>query len=347
MANDLSNQEQTMILVGDVNLRNVTDPQLPFAHVQTHLDNADMRFANCEGCYSDPTVEIPYKTGWFHPDRAAVEGLSVAGFDAVGCANNVHYGADAVLESLANLDRLDIAHSGAGRNREEAHKPAIVEKDGTRFGFLAYTSVFWPVGAQATAEQPGVATIQGHTAYRAPGRIHEMPGAPAIVETWPDKKELADMQTSVQTLRTRVDVLVVSCHWGVSGSEEIVEYQQLIGRAAIDAGADIIIGHHPHVPQGIEVYNNRPIFYSLGNFMFGWEKMKARHPEGLMVQASIKDRRVTQVSVLPIYRNEQGQPRLVSTESSEGMTIVQTVARLSRSFNTELKVEPNKIIVLA
>ena len=84
-----------------------------------------------------------------------------------------------------------------------------------------------------------------------------MPGAPAIVETWPDKKELKDMQASVQTLRNEVDVLVVSCHWGVSGSEEIVDYQQMIGHAAIDAGADIVIGHHPHVPQGIEVYKDR------------------------------------------------------------------------------------------
>ena len=335
-----------MILVGDVNLRNVTNSQLPFAHVQTHLDGADLRFANCEGCYSDPTVEIPYKTGWFHPNRAAVEGLSVAGFDAVGCANNVHYGADAVLESLSHLDRLGITHTGAGKNREEARKPALVEKDGTHFGFLSYTSVFWPIGAAATDNQPGVATILGHTAYRAPRRIHEMPGAPAIVDTWPDKKELADMQASVAELRKQVDILVVSCHWGVSGSEETVDYQQMIGHAAIDAGADIIIGHHPHVPQGVEVYKNRAIFYSLGNFMFGWEKMKASHPEGLMVQAAIKDRKLTQVSVLPIYRNEQGQPQVVSTESPEGKSIVQTAVRLSRSFNTELEIEEDKIIVI-
>ena len=157
MPNDT--KKQTMILVGDINLRNVTDPNLPFALVQTHLDSADLRFANCEGCYSDPTVEIPYKTGWFHPDRSAVEGFAVAGFDAVGCANNVHYGAEAVLESLSHLDRLGLAHTGAGKNREEARKPAIVEKDGTRFGFLSYTSVFWPVGAAATDTQPGVATI--------------------------------------------------------------------------------------------------------------------------------------------------------------------------------------------
>ncbi len=168
---DLDGDAFSVILVGDINLRNITDPSLPFAKVQKVLDEASLRFGNCEGCYADPSVEIPYKPGWFHADRSAIKGLVVAGFDVVGCANNVHYGADAILESLGHLDQHGIAHTGAGKDRESARAPAVLERNGTRFGFLAYTSVFWPVGHAAGPEQPGVATIKAHTAYRPLPRI--------------------------------------------------------------------------------------------------------------------------------------------------------------------------------
>ena len=333
------------ILVGDVNLRNVKDPHLPFALVQDALDGSDVCFANCEGCYSDPSVEIPYKSGWLHPDRAAVEGLACAGFDAVGCANNVHYGSEAILESLSHLDRLGIAHTGAGDSWGSARRPAIVETRGTRFGFLAYTSVFWPVGHAAGPEQAGVATIRAHTAYRPHHRVLEMPGAPAIVETWPDARELADMESDVRALRASVDILLVSCHWGVSGSHETVDYQRAVGRAAIDARADLVVGHHPHVPQGVEIYKERVIFYSLGNFMFGWEKMKAQHPEGLMVHGAVRAGKLAKVSAVPICRNAMGQPQIVSTGGREGKRIIQTVGALSASMGTELTVHEQEAVV--
>ena len=335
----------SVILVGDTNLRNVADPNVPFARVQEVFDAADLRFANCEGCYADPAVEIPYKIGWFHPDRSAVEGLAVAGLDAVGCANNVHYGADAILESLGHLDRHGIAHTGAGKDRASARQPVELEQSGVRFGFLAYTSVFWPVGHAAGPDQPGVATIKGHTAYQPHPRIPEMPGGPAIVVTWPDEEELREMQEDVKALRERVDLLVLSCHWGVSGSQERIDYQTAIGHAAIDAGADLVIGHHPHVPQGIEVYNGRVIFYSLGNFIFGWERMAARRRDGLLVHCAVQEKALTKVSFAPVWRNEKGQPELASPESPEGREIVHTVEELSRPLKTALSVEGEEIVV--
>jgi len=341
----LNDNTLSVILVGDVNLRNVTDPNLPFALVQDTFDNADLRFANCEGCYADPNVEIPYKRGWFHADRSASEGLGIAGFDAMGCANNVHFGAEAVLESLSHLDRLGIAHAGAGKDRKTARTPAIVECRGVRFGLLSYTSVFWPTGHAAETDQPGVATIKGHTAYQPGTRALEMPGADPIIHSWPDKKELAEMQEDVRALRTQVDILILSCHWGVSGSQTLADYQTTIGHAAIDAGADLVFGHHPHVPQGVEVYKNKAIFYSLGNFMFGWEKMKARHPEGLLIHCAIKEKRLSKVSFAPIWRNDKGQPQLVSIESQEGGPIVETIDALSKPLGTSFKITRNEVIV--
>ena len=334
----------SVILVGDVNLRKVTDPNAPFAQVQEVFDEADLQFGNCEGCFSDPTVEIPYKPGWFHPHRSTVKGLAVAGFDGVGCANNVHYGADAILESLGHLDQHGIAHTGAGEDREAARRPVVLERKGIQFGFLAYTSVFWPVGHAAGPGQPGVATIKGYTAYQPHPRVLEMPGAPAIVVSWPDEEELGAMQEDVKALRERVDVLVVSCHWGISGSPELADYQRTIGRAAIDAGADLVIGHHPHVPQGVEVYNGRAIFYSLGNFIFGWEQMTGRR-DGLLVHGVVREKRLAKISLAPVWRNENGQPQLVSPECAEGQHVIRTVEELSTSLGTKLEVENEEIVV--
>jgi len=334
----------SVILVGDVNLRNAKDPRAPFALVQEAFDGADLRFGNCEGCFADPAVEIPYKPGWFHQDRSTVQALSVAGFDAVGCANNVHYGAEAILESLGHLDRLGILHAGAGADREAARCPAVLERKGTRFGFLSYTSVFWPIGHVAGPGQPGVATIKGHTAYRPHPRIPEMPGAPAITLSWPDEAELKAMQEDIKALRGRVDILTVSCHWGVSGNQDLAAYQVAVGHAAIDAGADLVIGHHPHVPQGVEVYSGRAIFYSLGNFIFGWERMGGRR-DGLLVHAAVRERRLTKVSLAPVWRDEKGRPQLVSPKGSEGQGVVRTIEELSRPLKTRLSIEGEEAVV--
>ena len=343
----LDNNTLSVILVGDVNLRNVTDPNLPFALVQDTFDAADVRFANCESCYADPTVEIPYKRGWFHANRSAAEGLGVAGFDAMGCANNVNFGAEAILESLSHLDRLGIAHAGAGKNRKAARTPAIVENQGVRFGLLSYTSVFWPTGHAAEAGQPGVATIKGHTAYQPGPRALEMPGADPIIHSWPDAEALAAMQEDIQALRSQVDILILSCHWGISGSQQIADYQTAIGHAAIDVGADLVFGHHPHVPQGVEVYKNKAIFYSLGNFMFGWGKRKASNPEGLLIHCAVKEKMLTKVSFAPILRNEKGQPQIVSTESQEGAPIVENIGVLSKPLGTSFEITPHEVIVCA
>lgn len=335
----------SLLLVGDVNLRNVDDPRDLFSKMQKTFDDADVRFANCEGAYSEPTVELSYKQGWFHPASTCVEGLSVAGFDAVGCANNVTFGADAILESLGHLDRLGIAHTGAGRDIVEARRPAIVERDGTRFGFLAYTSVFWPAGQAAKPGQPGVATIKAHSAYHPHRRALEMPGAPPDVITWPTKKELAAARADIESLRSSVDVLVMSFHWGISGSSETVTYQHDIAHAAIDAGADIVIGHHPHVIQGVEVYAGKPIFYSLGNFVFGWEKMAHRHPDGLLVLATIASGAVSEVSLHPVCRDERGQPRLPSSDTAEWQGVANTVTSLSLPWETRFRSHEDALIV--
>ena len=320
-----------MLLTGDINLTNVTDPAKPFALVADTLHAEDVVFGNLEGCLSDAVDPYHYmsKAGWRNAGTAGAPALRLGGFDAVGCANNVTFGREAILESLAVLDELGVPHTGAGHDLTSARRPVVLERDGTRYGFLQYTSVFWPIGHQASdarrsegfdlfdkqydsgaglpdAPLPheaavGVATIKAHTAYLPNPRTGEMPGGPATTLTWPDPEYLAAFQEDVSALRERVDVLVTSHHWGISGSDDTQQYQVDVAHAAVDAGADLVIGHGPHVIQPIEVYKGKAVFYSLGNFHFGWEHMFGGWV-GLAVKADVRDGEISSVRCVPVSR---------------------------------------------
>lgn len=158
--------DQTLVLTGDMNFKGVTDPTVVFARIADVTRSADILFGNLECCFHDvPGHDSGEREGFYAPLIAA-EALTLAGFDAVGTANNVTYGEAAILASLARLDELGIAHTGAGRNRAAACRPAIVRKDDMTYGFVQRTSAYWPKNQEATSTAPGVAVFKGHTAYR-------------------------------------------------------------------------------------------------------------------------------------------------------------------------------------
>ncbi|MGZ5137368.1 MAG: CapA family protein, partial [Burkholderiales bacterium] len=115
----------TLMLTGDVNLMNVTDPEAPFVRVQRVLQQANIRFANLECCFYEPSGARSLSDEGFYAQPQVAKALRVAGFDAVGTANNVNYGADAILSSLKTLDALGIPHTGSGPNSAAAHEPVI------------------------------------------------------------------------------------------------------------------------------------------------------------------------------------------------------------------------------
>jgi len=303
--------DATLLIVGDTNLQERSHPEDAFRHVLPILEKADVRFGHLEGLLSTPSPDpnapdIPHKDRWHHSHPAMVAGLAAA-FDVLCCASNVSYGASAILETVTTLDAAGVAHCGIGRNMAEARRPAVMARKGVRFGFLSYTSVFWPVGHAAGPSPPGAAPVRATTAYQPGRRALEMPGAPPLVLTTPDPGELRALEEDVSRFREGVDVLVVSCHWGVSGSHEVAGYQRAVGRAAIQAGADVVVGHHPHVIQGIEVYQGKPIFYSLGNFAFDWEKMRGRALDGLLVRCTVTGRAL--LGLLRAGSPERREPR--------------------------------------
>jgi poly-gamma-glutamate synthesis protein (capsule biosynthesis protein) len=285
----------SLILVGDVNLMNVTDAGVPFARVGETLRAADLAFANLECLlYEPPEAHVVEHEGFFADPEIAGEALQGAGIAAVGLANNVNYGAAGISGSIARLDRIGVGHTGAGADLAMARAPAVADCGGLRVGFLQRSSVYWPTNHEATARGPGIAVIRGHTAYQVPAHktrpeIPPMnrPGVPPIVVTWADREYLAAFAADIAALRREADIVVASCHWGLG--EEVLDYMTEIAHAAIEAGADIVIGHGPHYSLPVEIYRGKPIFYGLGSFSFHTGHGGRRHGDwiGMMAQCEI------------------------------------------------------------
>ena len=164
---------------------------------------------------------------------------------------------------------------GAGKDGEEARKPAIVECKGVKIAFLAYCTVLRP-GAQAGTGKPGCAPMRAHTHY-AP--IDWQAGAPPKVITVPHEEDLEALTEDIRKAKQQADVVVMSIHWGLHHMPKaICNYQPIVAHAAIDAGADLILGHHPHCLKAIEVYKGKVCFYSIGNFMTHGRRIEANSP---------------------------------------------------------------------
>ncbi|HEX3411501.1 MAG TPA: CapA family protein, partial [Stellaceae bacterium] len=195
-----------MILTGDVNLMNVSNPKMPFSLVEGELRAADIVFCNLECClYRPPGEHSIEREGFYADPLVAGEALTSAGVHAVGLANNVNYGEAAITASIARLDELSIAHTGAGANRAAARAPLILERDGERFGFLQRSSVYWPTNHEAGDNTVGIAVIRGHTAYHVPlhgGRPPaNRPGIPPEIVTWADPAYLRWLEEDIADLR--------------------------------------------------------------------------------------------------------------------------------------------------
>jgi poly-gamma-glutamate synthesis protein (capsule biosynthesis protein) len=334
-----------LILTGDVNLMNVTDATVPFARVAGELHKADVVFSNLECCLVETPPGHSVGNEGFFADPEVGEALKLAGIHAVGIANNVHYGDANIRASIARLDALGILHAGAGADLAAARAPVILERDGIRFGFLQRSSVYWPTNHEAHEDAPGIAVIRGHTAYQVPvGRTRvgvppaNRPGIPPEIITWADAAYLGWFKEDIAALRPRVDVLVASCHWGLG--KDVLHYMTEIAHAAIDAGADIVIGHGPHYSLPIEVYKGKPVFYGLGNFSFHTGHGGRKHGDwvGTVVSASASGQGIEGVAFRFVRHNERNEtvPCDMANEALELADIVQRSAPFGTRFVTAL-----------
>jgi len=284
----------SMILTGDVNMMKVADPEVPFRRVGEELRKADVVFGNLECCLAIPAAHSHGNEGFFADPVIGGEALRRGGIQAVGIANNVHYGDANILASVARLDALGIPHAGAGKDLAAARAPVILERGGLRFGFLQRSSVYWPTNHEAHADAAGIAVIRGHTAYQVPAfktrpeiPPFNRPGVPPVIVTWADAAYLRAFTDDVAALRPPVDILVASFHWGLG--KDVLEYMSEIAHAAIDAGADIVIGHGPHFSLPVGMHKGKTIFYGLGNLSFHTGHGGRQHGDwlGMLVRAEV------------------------------------------------------------
>jgi poly-gamma-glutamate capsule biosynthesis protein CapA/YwtB (metallophosphatase superfamily) len=329
-----------------------------FARTLDLLAPADLRFANFEMPLStrgQPLEKLAAIRA--HPEVAA--DVAEVGFDVVSLANNhaFDYGPEALADTIGALARIGVKHLGAGMSLTEAARPLVVERDGVRVGFAAFSCLV-AAGAAAAADRGGVAPIHVRSGYEVnPYWEIEEPGEPLMVtiRTRADEDDQAFAEDVVRRLRDEVDLLFASIHWGYGASDELAEYQQPLGHALLDAGADAIFGNHVHAVQGIELYDGKPILYSPGTFIGRQIPVDASEagelmqrilammsPDGYVGRLAFAEDGSCSVALVPTSIDENGLPLLA--EGAVHERIVERIVAHSSRLGTELVLEDGTLV---
>ncbi len=305
----------TLAAAGDVNFGDGVAPYIssggvdyPWSSASAVFAQGDLSFVNLECCLSTQGSPVAAKEFTFEGSPEAAAGMKTAGIDVVSLANNhsKDYGTQAFLDTMTNLKAQGIAWCGAGNNAAEAYSPAVLNAHGVKVAFLAFTNIVpdgWPAGTTT----PGCAV--GSSADKV-------------------ARTVADAKT-----KSKADFVIVSFHWGIELATSPGGEQRSLAHAAVDAGADVVLGHHPHVVQGFEVYKNRLIAYSLGNFVFAPPREISAKTVSVLV--SMNKDGLRQAKVVPMVISSC-RP-VIMTGSSAGAWLA-TVQGYSSQLGTSLAV---------
>jgi poly-gamma-glutamate synthesis protein (capsule biosynthesis protein) len=340
------NQGITILLLGDTNIQNRENPESAFAALIPTFEEADLKFINLEGPFAGAPrageSSIPHKD-WSHSDPNQVKALTSAGIDGVGVANNVTYPWQDMVKSAEVLSQAGIPSTGGGMNKTEAQLPIVLERKGIKVAFVQYATTVYPTNHAASDNLPGIAGIKVHTAYQAPPNL-DKPGQPPIVITWLDEAEKKDLSAALKKIKEKVDILIFSVHWGISGSYEPVQYQHELGRLAIESGADVVMGHGTHRYQMVEMYQGKPIFHGLAQGVFDdiRKDRSSKYREGILVRLLVENKRLEGVSLVPIWRGEDETVRLMNPAEGKGEELFKLLKDLTGN-NALLSVSGNEI----
>ncbi|MBN2061013.1 MAG: CapA family protein [Deltaproteobacteria bacterium] len=364
----------TLLGTGDL-LVDRERPETIFQHVKNVLCSADITFGNSEQTYAEGGYLI--RGHGTNSESRNLSAVRSAGFDVISLANNhtLDWGREVLLETMAFMEKTGLPYVGVGKNIKEARRPVILERKGTKVGFLAYSSVH-PKGFEATENSPGLTPVRVWTIYE---QTDYQPGTPPRIITIPYEEDLRAMVEDIQKIKSHADIVVVSMHWGIHVIPRVIPmYCFTVGHAAIDAGADMILGCHPHICKGIEMYKGKPIFYSTGNFAAEIGPYQVNHCGGefahemvkkygavpdpecpafnmprearstMIVKAVIEDGKIKRLSYIPCFVNKDSEPEIVSEDNPLGQEVFDYIQEISQSENLEVnfKWDNNEVLIL-
>lgn len=288
----------------------------PLAEVAEQLASADIAVGNLESTLSDLGERRTDKDYTFRGKPAGVEGLALAGFDFVSLANNhaLDCGNDALLDTIARLDANGIGHAGAGANKPAAWAPAVRDINGTTVAYLAFSHIL-PSGFVATDSRPGIAQ----------GRL-----------------KMDEVEAAIRAADAEYDYVLVSFHWGVEYTPDCNAEQVTDARRAVDAGADMVLAHHPHVIQALESYNGKLIAYSLGDFVF--DHYSRETGEAFILEAELGPNGIGAVHITPVYLDSFGKPEYVSGKAAA--VILNRLKAISAKRDTTVEISGDTATVI-
>ena len=351
----------SLMMVGDLVL-DEPDPDFFFEAARTVLHSADLLVGHVETPYTLRGQELQSDIPAEAADPAKLAALKRAGFHGASLAGNHVFdrGAEGIEDTVCGLRENGIAAFGAGPDLAAARAPAILEKNGKRFGFLSYNCV-GPKDSWASATKAGCAWVHVLSHYEQEGAN---PGGPPLIYTFATPASLEAMQADIEALRAQVDVVVVALHKGlVHTPAQLAMYERPVARAAIEAGADIVVGHHPHISRGIEFYKGKPIFHGLGNFVtvtralnveknahparLAWAERRRKlfgftpdpececypfHPESrntMIADIRIGDDGSISAGLRPVWIRASGQPEVLG-DCERGRAVVDYIEKITR-----------------
>ncbi|SHE10001.1 bifunctional 2',3'-cyclic nucleotide 2'-phosphodiesterase/3'-nucleotidase precursor protein [Chlamydia abortus] len=303
---DGSKKQVTLSFVGDVllgstvnNLLSAHGYEYPYQDVRELLQKPDLTIANLETPITDRGTAEKDKTYIYRSSPEVLPAFKEAGFDLVNLANNhtMDYGVEGLLDTLGHLDEQGILRVGAGRDADEAFQPVIVEKNGLKIAFLGFTKVVPDASWKAGLASPGLADTYSHI---RPVR-------------------------EIEKAKEQADLVIVIAHWGEERKDHPNQEQIDLAHRYIDAGADLIIGGHPHVLQGFEQYKGKWIAYSLGNFIFTTNN-NAKTLETVILEATCSTDGCD-LKAVPIF-TQWAKP--VVMEEQEGQQLYERLTSISR-----------------
>ena len=284
----------TIIAVGDIMLSRWVakeilknnDYRYPFLKTADILKDADLTFGNLESPITSGR-EILINEMHFRADPEATSGLEFAGFDVLSLANNHFgdFGRQGMTDTFKFLEEKNIDFTGAGKNRNEAHTVLIKEVKGKKIGFLAYSdSNFTSKTYEAGEKEAGIALMNAE-----------------------------NLETDIKKAKKETDFLVVSMHAGKEYQQLPTSWQEEFAHTAVDCGADLVFGHHPHILQPYEKYKGKYIFYSLGNFVFDQDTPKeTKESIILKLVLDYSSLQVEKLETTPISIKKYSQPKVAA-----------------------------------